>query len=224
MKLAIVLLGLVALSVAAPQQRGIVQNIVQQEANKAQAELKNIVNQVNALTNKIQTEADNVISAAKAKIEPAIEELESEINKLIEKGGVVADCAVKNRHDLDAFKSIAFDKLPNCASGLAEDIADVLGGVSGDITSLGTAIADLGLIVSQCSVGGEAAAAVCAATQVGPIASNILTIVGDAISAVGIASGKAPALVADVEYCSTNVVGNALATIGKFSEAVKQCA
>ncbi|XP_037913024.1 uncharacterized protein LOC119652781 isoform X3 [Hermetia illucens] len=220
----IVLLGFVALSVAAPQQRGLIGNALQDQVTNAQSQLSSLQDQVSSLTHKIETDAANVISAAEAKIGPLFSEVESDIELLIKKGGVVADCAVKNRNELDEFKTILGNDLPHCVAGLAETIADLLGDISGDITSLGSAIANLGLIVSQCTSGGDAGAGICAATQVGPIVNNILAIVGNAVGAIGIASGKVPPLISNIEYCAKGVVGNAVTTIEKFGAAVKQCA
>ncbi|CAD7083840.1 unnamed protein product [Hermetia illucens] len=224
MKLAIVLLGLVALSAAAPQERGVVQNMLQDEVNKAQSQLKSLQDQVSDLKSKIETDAANVISAAEAKLGPMFTDLENEISKLIAKGEVIADCAIKNRDDLAEFKPIVFNNLPTCASGLADDIGAILLGVESDIGALAGAIANLALIAGECAAQGEAGAAICAGSKVGPILGNVLSIIGDAVAAVGIAIGKAPAIVADVEYCASNVVANAVVTLGKFGDAVKKCA
>ncbi|CAD7083841.1 unnamed protein product [Hermetia illucens] len=219
MKLAIVLLGFVALSSAA-----IVTDVLQDQVKSAKSQLSSLQGQVSDLKNKIETDAANVISAAEAKLGPMFTDLENEISKLIAKGEVIADCAIKNRDDLAEFKPIAFNNLPICVEGLAGDIGSILLGVESDIGALAGAIANLALIAGECAAQGEAGAAICAGTKAGPIVGNVLSIVGDAVAAIGIAIARAPAIVADVEYCATNVVATTVATLSKFGQAVKKCA
>ncbi|CAD7083837.1 unnamed protein product [Hermetia illucens] len=223
MKFAIVLLGFVALSAAAPQERGVVDNIVGQAINNAQSELNKIVDQVHDLTSKIEGEAESVLSVAQDKINSAIDELESKLSDLLAKGGVTAQCAKQNLKDLDAFKSIIGKNIPNCAANLSTSIADLLGSVTDDITSLGNAISELTPIVEQCAGGSDVEIAICAATNAGPIVNSVLTIASNAFSAIGTASGKTPGLIDDVKTCSKEVVGEATITLNKFADAVKQC-
>ncbi|XP_037910299.1 uncharacterized protein LOC119651046 isoform X3 [Hermetia illucens] len=223
MKFAIVLLGFVALSAAAPQERGAVDNIVGQAINNAQSELKKIVDQVNDLTSKIQGEASSVVSSAQDQINSAIDELESQLNDLLAKGGVTTQCAKQNLKDLDAFKSVVGKNIVNCTATLSTSIADLLRSVTDDITSLANAISELVPIVEHCAGGSDVEIAICAATNAGPIVSNVLAIATGAFSALGTASAKAPELVNQVKTCSQEVVGEATVTLNKFTGDVKQC-
>ncbi|CAD7083836.1 unnamed protein product [Hermetia illucens] len=223
MKFAIVLLGFLALSAAAPQERGTIDNIVGQAINNAQSELNKIVDQVRDLTSKIQGEADSILSVAQDKINSAIDELESQLNDLIAKGGVTAQCAKQNLQDLEAFKTIIGKNVPNCAANLSTSIADLLGSVSGDIISLKNAISELAPIVAKCAGGSDVEIAICAAANVGPIVSSVVTIASSASSAIKTTSAKAPELIDQVNTCSNQVVGEATITLNKFADAVKQC-
>ncbi|CAD7083838.1 unnamed protein product [Hermetia illucens] len=226
MKFAIVLLGLFALSAAVPQQRGVVQkveDVVENAISKAHAELDTIVDLVKGLTTSTKNKADGFVSAAKDKINSAIAQAESQISAVVSKGGVVASCAKQNLAELDAFKTIIGKNVGNCASGLSSAIVDFEANISGQVSSLKSAISELVTIVEECTAGGKIEDVICAVTKVKEVESLVHSIITDATSAVEIARGKSSTVVDQVQTCSQETIGQATITINKFVTAVKQC-
>ncbi|CAD7083831.1 unnamed protein product [Hermetia illucens] len=221
----ILVLGLVAVANAFPQQLWVIsnaENIVQNVINQADSDLDLIVNIVKDLTSGTTTKADGIISAAKETVDLAIAGFENTITGLLIEDAAASNCIQENSNSLDNLVDSFEKDVESCSGDLADNINTFKKQVLEDVDDLKSSISQMVDIVAECATD-ISETLLCTATKAGSIESLISNTLLSAKTAVAAAQQQVVVTVGKIQKCAQKSAEKATDKINQLVANVQQC-